>query len=158
MGRKKSWTDDQLRRAVDSSLSIASVLRSLGLKPTGANYKSIEIHMDRMGLDRSHFTGSAWNTGDRYRPVMPARPYSEILVKDSTFSTSHLKKRLVKDGMLEYLCSECGITDWNNLPLSLQMHHINGDHRDNRISNLCLLCPNCHSQTSTFTRRKSSIQ
>jgi len=47
-------------------------------------------------------------------------------------------------------CEECGLTEWRNQPLSMALHHINGDGRDNRLENLVLLCPNCHSQTPNF--------
>ena len=57
--------------------------------------------------------------------------------------------------MLEYKCLECGIGNtYNNKPLSLQLEHKNGIHNDNRIENLCFLCPNCHSQTETFSGKK----
>jgi 5-methylcytosine-specific restriction endonuclease McrA len=73
-----------------------------------------------------------------------------ILVKDSTYKyTTALKKRLVRAGLLEYRCYLCGIHEWENKELTLEMDHANGDRNDNRIDNLRLLCPNCHSQTPT---------
>jgi Zn finger protein HypA/HybF involved in hydrogenase expression len=63
---------------------------------------------------------------------------------------TRLKKRILKAGLIEYKCSCCGITEWNGKPIVLQLHHINGDNRDNRKENLTFLCPNCHSQTDSF--------
>ena len=63
---------------------------------------------------------------------------------------ARLKERLVKEGILEYKCAECGISKWNNKPLSLHLDHINGINNDHRIENLRFLCPNCHSQTDTY--------
>lgn len=75
-----------------------------------------------------------------------------ILVEDSHYNRSHLRNRLIKEGYLENKCSICGLFPiWNNQNLTLQLDHINGKKYDNRIQNLRLLCPNCHSQTSTFS-------
>jgi len=82
-------------------------------------------------------------------------PLSELLVEDRPqTSRNHLKMRLLKENVLEEVCSECGIRSiWNGKPLVLQLEHINGKSTDNRLENLCLLCPNCHSQTMTFAGR-----
>jgi len=59
-----------------------------------------------------------------------------------------------KHNLLPDYCSECGILPkWNGSPLRLQIDHINGNRNDNRIDNLRVLCPNCHSQTHTFAGR-----
>ena len=48
-------------------------------------------------------------------------------------------------------CAECGQTSsWNNKSLTLQLDHIDGNSDNNALSNLRLLCPNCHSQTDTY--------
>jgi hypothetical protein len=78
-------------------------------------------------------------------------PLEEILIEDSNYDSSKLKKRLIEAGLKEDRCEECGIgNEWNGKPLTLQVHHINGNHRDNRIGNLQILCPNCHSQTENY--------
>ncbi len=75
-------------------------------------------------------------------------PLERILAESrSRFS---VKKRLLEAGVLENSCDECGIRDWRGLPLSIQLHHRNGVRDDHRLENLLMLCPNCHSQTSTF--------
>ncbi len=66
---------------------------------------------------------------------------------------AHVKGRLVKAGLLESSCQSCGITDWQDEPLPLELHHINGIGQDNRLENLALLCPNCHSQTDSWGGR-----
>ena len=88
------------------------------------------------------------------------KPLEDYLVKNSSISSNHLKLRLIKAGVLEYKCKRCGIDQWLNNKLVLQLDHINGDHYDNRIENLRLLCPNCHSQTPTFNvgNKKMSLQ
>jgi hypothetical protein len=65
----------------------------------------------------------------------------------------HLKKRLIAAGLKENCCELCGLAEWRGEPLSMALHHLNGDGRDNRLENLQLLCPNCHSQTDNFSGR-----
>jgi hypothetical protein len=66
---------------------------------------------------------------------------------------THLKDRLLKAGLKDSRCERCGISEWRGRPLSMQLHHVNGDGLDNRLENLELLCANCHSQTSTYGGR-----
>lgn len=78
------------------------------------------------------------------------------MVENSTYSNmTKFKNRLIKANLIEYKCSCCGITEWNGKPLTLQLHHINGNNRDNRLENLTFLCPNCHSQTDNFSGKNA---
>lgn len=70
--------------------------------------------------------------------------------KHPQYPTSKLSKRLVSSGLKEYKCEQCGIADWNNSAISLELNHIDGDNSNHSLDNLELLCPNCHSQTSTY--------
>lgn len=67
------------------------------------------------------------------------------------YQTLKLKKRLLSENILKNECSECGISEWMGKPISLQLDHINGNKRDHSLINLRILCPNCHSQTDTYT-------
>ena len=76
---------------------------------------------------------------------------NEILEgKHPSYQTYKLRNRLIKNGILEYKCSVCKIHEYNDLPLTLELDHINGVRTDHRLCNLRLLCPNCHSQTNTW--------
>lgn len=146
----RNWTDQQLIETVPRQTSIAGVLRELGLTPAGGNYKGIQIHLERLELDTTHFTGQSWSKGKSVGVSWNKIPLQDILVENSTYTnTSTLKKRLVAAGLLKDLCCICGLLDWMGTPISLQLDHINGRNRDNRIENLRILCPNCHSQTPT---------
>jgi hypothetical protein len=145
------YTDPEIIAAVQSSLSIAQVLKRLGLSPTGANYKGMHEHFSRLGLDTSHFTGQGHLKGKRHSWT-PKRPLVEVLVENSTYrTTSHLKARLLREGVLVKRCYECGSPPlWQGRPLVLIIDHINGDRSDNQMPNFRLLCPTCNSQQATF--------
>lgn len=86
----------------------------------------------------------------------------EICVIDSSYSSGCLKKRLFNELNWEHKCSFCGLKEWNwimhnkIMPIPLQLDHINGNNKDNRLENLRLLCPNCHATTSTFSGRNKT--
>ena len=80
-------------------------------------------------------------------------PIETYLVRGRRTNRSHLKQRLLAAGLKENRCERCGIEKWLDEPLSMALHHINGDGLDNRLENLSLLCPNCHSQTPNFSGR-----
>jgi hypothetical protein len=83
----------------------------------------------------------------------PAAPIDTYLVAGRRTNRTHLKSRLLHAGLKENRCEECGLTEWRGRRLSMALHHINGDGRDNRLENLLFLCPNCHSQTPNFAGR-----
>jgi Zn finger protein HypA/HybF involved in hydrogenase expression len=148
MARKNSWTTEQLTEAVKTSISYLDVLRKLDLRLLSGNAKHIKHKIQELGLNTSHFRGVAHGKGTVEIPL------EKVLVEKSTYgSTSRLKKRLIKKGLLQNKCSECGGDPvWRAKPLVLVLDHINGVNNDNRIENLRLVCPNCNSQLATFCR------
>jgi 5-methylcytosine-specific restriction endonuclease McrA len=151
------YTKKDLENAVKKSKSIASVCRILGVRPVGGNYKTIKSKLKKWNIDYSHFTGQGWNVGLKFKP-MKKRPLSEILIKNSDFtSTYHLKERLFNEGIKEKRCESCDLVEWLKKPIPLELNHINGDNMDHRLENLEILCPNCHAQTPTYrTKNKKS--
>lgn len=152
-GRKRRWTETQLTEAVKSSFSFRQVLIKIGLIEAGGNYDQVKKYTRELKLDVTHFTGKTWNKGLRGR-YLPLIALSEILVKGSTFQSYKLKKRLFVEGLKKKECEECGwakIAEGGYLPLELD--HINGDRHDNRLINLRVLCPNCHSLKPTHRGR-----
>lgn len=152
-------TKEEYEEAIKKSLSIAQVCRELGIKPIGGNYRVIHQKIKEYNLDISHFTGKAWNQGKRYRLINKPKPLEEILKENSFYNSHKLKQRLIESGLKEHKCENpnCGLTEWLGKPITLELHHINGDHNDNRLENLQLLCPNCHSYTDTY-RAKNKIR
>jgi hypothetical protein len=156
-GNRRRWTDEQLTEAVKQSRSVYEVSRNLGLKIGGGQHLAIKRAIKELDLDTSHFTGKGWRKG-RSLPFRPRRSLQEILVSDTLFgNTSYLKRRLIKEGLLENRCYECGAPpEWRGRPLVHRLDHRNGDRTDNRLENLRLLCPNCDSQTPTFSGRNKN--
>lgn len=150
------YTKEELASAISSSFSIAEVCRKLGIAPYGGNYRTIHKLINEYSIDITHFKGQGWRKGSK-KAVTKAKDINEILSENSVYSSYKLKNRLYRELLKEPKCEVCGITEWNGKPLSLELHHINGNSNDNRIENLQILCPNCHSQTDTYRKAKSAL-
>lgn len=114
-----------------------------------------EGHSVSQCQDRFGFARETWNQARRRGDVVP-RPRAmtvEELLASRNRNRTHVKLRLLKAGLLTTQCDTCGIGDWRGEPLALELHHVNGDGNDNRLENLRILCPNCHSQTDTWGGR-----
>lgn len=151
---KITYTKELLENAVKDSYSLAETCRKIGLKPVGGNYKTLKKKLDEFNVDHSHFTGQRWNKGLKYIDKTSLNPLDEILQENITYSSSLLKKRLIASNLKENKCEECGLG--GDEGIVLELHHINGDHFDNRLENLQILCPNCHSKTNHFRGRNVS--
>jgi len=157
MPQRRTWTDAQLTEAVSSSTSLRTTLQKVGLKPAGGNYSFIGKHITRLGLDIAHFKGKAWNKGLTMSPGYRT-PLAELLVDGSNYQSYKLKKRLLLSEIKQPKCELCGwaeVSTDGRLPLELD--HINGVHTDNRLENLRVLCPNCHSLQPTHRGKNKGV-
>lgn len=154
---KPTWSDQELITAVANSFTLADVCRTLHLKPVGGNYNTLNRAINRLELSTSHFLGRGWNTGPN-RKGGSRIVLSEILNGNIPYTNSdRLRRRLIAEGIKDSCCETCGNTHWLGQPIPLHLEHMNGDHSDNRLENLMILCPNCHALTPTYCRRKSAL-
>jgi hypothetical protein len=151
MSRLKKWTEAQLVEAVESSYSIAQVLKALGLKPLGGNYSTAHKYIKKLDLNTDHFKGQASNSGKNFGPK---RPIEDFLSNSVAIQSYKLKLKLFQEGLLEQRCYRCGVSEWMGAKAPLELEHIDGNSSNNTFSNLTILCPNCHAQTPTYRNKK----
>jgi DNA-binding transcriptional ArsR family regulator len=179
-GRRTHDTREAVRELLKQGVSRADIARRLGIsKPTVTyhakrlgypshsaparryDWNEVQRYYDdghtitdcqrHFGLARATFFDAVKRGAVVSRPQAP--PVTTYLVQGVRRHRGNLKRRLIAAGLKVHECERCGISEWLGEQLALALHHINGNGRDNRLENLALLCPNCHSQTDNFAGR-----
>lgn len=132
---------------VKIATSLSNLCKLMNKRATNNNLLHFQRIIDKHQLDTTHFSSITNNNSKRHKITFEER-FS--LREDKITNTNSLKNELLKLNIKEHKCELCGNSEWNNKPIPLQVHHINGNRFDNRIENLQLLCPNCHAQTDNF--------
>jgi hypothetical protein len=163
----RDWSYNQIANELGIAKStVAFHARRLG-RPVDDRFN---VRYDWPAIQRAHdrgmramqcarhfgFSRAIWSVAVKRGDIVPRShliPLEELLVRGRRTSRNHLKKRLVSAGLKGTSCERCGIDEWEGSPLSIQLHHVNGVKDDNRLENLELLCPNCHSQTENWGGR-----
>lgn len=146
---------DKLLEIVNKSKFLKNVLLSLGYKPAGSTFRALKERLKLENINYSHFKEN-FNNLKKNIKLKKSTPLDKILISNKKYNRTSLKQRLIKENRIKNECSFCGLRNiWNNKPIVLQLDHINGINDDNRIENLRLLCPNCHTQTEHFAGRNT---
>lgn len=133
---------DQFAALVKSKTSVKAIAEALGIVPKGGSYLAVKNRIIAAGLDISHFKAK------------PSKPLAEVMVENSTYSRSNLKRQIIEKKLIPYICALCGQGPiWHGKPLVLRLDHKNGVNDDHRFENLRFVCPNCDSQLPTFSGR-----
>jgi 5-methylcytosine-specific restriction endonuclease McrA len=169
-------TRDRVRRLLEEGKGVKEIARLLGISQGTVGYhkRRLQYPLDerftrrydwiavQAYYDAGHskrecerefgFSAWAWSYAVKRGAIVPrpqAMPIEELLTKGRR-GRWNIRRRLIAEGLKEARCEECGISEWRGEPLSLELHHRNGERHDNRLENLAILCPNCHSQSDTW--------
>lgn len=140
---------ETIKQIIKNSTSFAEALNRIGTAGTGRTYTQFQAYIKKLNIPTNHFAKRAQS----------AYVFEHYFCENSLISRSSIKKKILKEKLIEYKCDSCGIRDkWNGANLVLILDHINGVNNDNRLENLRFLCPNCNSQTSTFCSKNVAYQ
>jgi hypothetical protein len=157
------WTmpRKELENLINESSTLSSVLIKMGYVNIEGNHRTLKNRIEKENIDISSLIERGkLEKIERVKGLhrLARKEDSEIFKKDSKFSRKDLKKRIFKDNLIDYVCKKCNNKgEWNGEKLVLHLEHINGTGNDNRLENLCFLCPNCHSQTSTYAGKNIKL-
>lgn len=147
--RYNSFSDEGFSQKVAESISMQDLQRRLGYQTiSGGSYQKIYKRIEDLGLDISHWTGQGWNKGN----------YDYSRYKKNSKIGTGLRASAPIIALRGHKCENCGLEEWNGIPIPLQIHHKDGDHYNNELTNILLLCPNCHAQTNTYCNKKGRVQ
>jgi 5-methylcytosine-specific restriction endonuclease McrA len=146
---------EEVKQKVLDAIKESPLSMALAAKIAGMHYRTFIERAKKLGVYNPNQSGKGCN---KTKPKHLVTPLNDILKgKHPEYQTNKLKIRLLKEGIFDNKCDCCGISEWNNQPISLELDHIDGVSYNHKLDNLQILCPNCHSQTPTFRGRNKKL-
>lgn len=151
---------DELKLKVKLHSSLGQILKDYGMKNKGGNSCTLKKRLFEENIDFTHFKmGISSNKGRKFElcKMTLEECLRVIFIPNSKFNRISVRRYIKRFNLKPYVC-ECGqLPEWNNKLLVLQLEHKNGISNDHRLENIQWLCPNCHTQTSTFAGRNRKL-
>lgn len=138
-----NYSKEELELMILDSNSYSEFIEKIGYSKSGNVYKQTQKYLESIGINYK-FSKKTWSS----KPI----EFDKVFILNSNFNSKSLKIKIIKYDLIPYICVKCNNTgEWMGSKISLQLDHINGNNKDNRLCNLRFLCPNCHSQTDTYS-------
>ena len=136
---------EELQELLNKSSTYMEILRYVGIK-TSSSTITLKRIIKEYGLDTTQFELNKKEFFKQVANNKSSNTYNiyDKLKKGTKISSYKLKNKLIEFGLKEEKCEICGITEWLGKPVKFHLHHKDGDHYNNELSNLQILCPNCH--------------
>ena len=145
MKRWERFTRQEIEQFVKESFSYAQLAKRIGYDDTSKNgnaYRVVHEMVEALNLDTSHFKCQGWNK-DNF-------DYSRFTYGKKIKSSQAVDAIIALRG---HKCEVCGLTEWMDKPIPLEVHHIDGQELNSELGNLLLTCPNCHALTDNYRGR-----
>jgi hypothetical protein len=149
--RKSKYTNEVLNQIKDCE-TVSEALHMLGLKRTGG-HKDLRARIRTILESNGTFKGQSHLAGKNYIKV----PNDEFFTANNTRQSTSIRNALFNRGIKDRRCESCNNEEWVGSPIPLEVHHMDGDKTNNQLSNLQILCPNCHALTDTYKTKNSKF-
>lgn len=155
----KEYKIKELKKVVIESRTLREVLLKFDRNDSAASYRVLNKLLNEWNIDFSHFLNKSQMTKEMFsQGALIKKKNEEIFCKNSSVARNTVKKRLIDEEKIKYVCNKCNQDEmWNGEKMSLILDHINGVRNDNRIENLRFLCPNCNSTLPTHCRGSEGL-
>jgi predicted RNA-binding Zn-ribbon protein involved in translation (DUF1610 family) len=142
------WTNEKILSSMINAKSKGDILDNMGFTRKSGNYQTLYKYCLKYDINIDDIEYK----NENYLILNKKLKHDEIFTENSCVSSTTPKRVIIRDNLKKYKCEKCGNNgEWMGEKISLQLDHINGVRCDNRLENLRFLCPNCHSQTSTYS-------
>ena len=150
MRRSRGVTDQEIIEACRSAECMVHAIEYLQM-----NHNTFRSRAKKLGC---YEPNQGWAKNREGYVPSNKKAISDYLVRGKRISTSKIRKKLLSEGIKENKCENCGVSEWMDEELTIQLHHIDGDTFNNTLDNLQMLCPNCHSQTENHSVKKLRLR